>query len=133
MTYKGLALVALVLLAPGALAGAAEPSRVSGIYSNLHWNAEGGDLIGIELFVVPRGTGGGEPAWSVFVQIAQGGAPCAAVLPLTVTGDRIEFTLPKGSTCAGLHFVGALSPTEISLRWDAGTVEHLKRGKSYWQ
>jgi hypothetical protein len=133
MTRKGLTLVALALLAAGAFAGTAKAPRVSGIYSNLHWNAEGGDLLGIELFVVPRDTGSGEPAWSVFVQIAEGGAPCAAVVPLTVMGDRIEFTLPKGSSCAGLHFVGTLSPTEITLRWDAGTVEHLKRGKSYWQ
>jgi hypothetical protein len=133
MTRKGLTLVALALLAAGAFAGTAKAPRVSGIYSNLHWNAEGGDLLGIELFVVPRDTGSGEPAWSVFVQIAEGGAPCAAVVPLTVTGDRIEFSLPKGGSCAGLHFVGTLSPTEITLRWDAGTVEHLKRGKSYWQ
>jgi len=75
MTRKGFTLVALALLAAGAFAGTAKAPRVSGIYSNLHWNAEGGDLLGIELFVVPRDTGSGEPACRSLCKLRKAGPP----------------------------------------------------------
>jgi hypothetical protein len=125
-------LALLAVLSPATRADSAKPARLTGVYSNLRFNGEGGDLLGMELLVLPRRSGAG-PAWTVVVQIAEGGAPCAGMAPLKVTGDKLEFTLPKGGECDDLHFTGTFSATEIVLRWDSGTVEHLKRGKSYWQ
>lgn len=110
---------------------AAEP-RISGIYSDLAFNNEAGDLLGIELMIVPRESKG-DLAWSVFVQVAEGGAPQTALVPLTLIGNKIEFTLPSAEPTGGMHFTGTISSTEIRLNTPSGQVKILRRGKSYWQ
>jgi hypothetical protein len=114
-----------------ALAWAGEPS-VSGIYSNLSYNEEGGDLLGTELLILPSAdnAAGG---YSVFVQIAEGGAPFTAIVPVKISGNTIEFILPPGGAYDRQRFVGFVETGQLILRWSNGTEEHLKRGKSYWQ
>jgi len=132
MLTRPLLLISLCLLASLSFAGEPEVKRLTGIYSNLSYNAEGGDLLGMELLILPSGHGP-EPAYSVFVQIAEGGAPFSVVTPLKVTGTKIEFTLPPGGAYSGEHFVGTFKGVELVVRWSQGTEEHLKHGKSYWQ
>lgn len=103
--------------------------RVSGIYSDLYYNSEGGDLLGMELLVIPCDPSG----YRAFIQIAEGGPPYAAIVPLLVDGSRVEFTLPAGSAYSEVHFVGTLSSTKLVLHSPQGKEEVLKRGKSYWQ
>jgi hypothetical protein len=110
----------------------APPPKISGIYSDLAFNNEGGDLLGIELMIVPRESKG-DLAWSVFVQVAEGGAPHTALVPLTLIGNKIDFTLPSAEPTGGMHFTGTISSTEIRLNTPSGQVEVLRRGKSYWQ
>ncbi|MHA6204907.1 hypothetical protein ACXU4B_10815 [Dyella soli] len=112
--------------------------RVTGIYSDLHYNKEGGDLLGMELLIVPSDSSTKEPGYTVFVQIAEGGAPITAVVPLDVRGSKIEFTLPEGDPAYGkMHFVGVMTKSAIVLHSEHGAekgdVETLTRGKSYWQ
>jgi hypothetical protein len=111
--------------------GSAQTLRVTGIYSNLTYNKEGGDLLGMELLIVP--SVGAKPAYSAFVQIAEGGAPFTALVPVKVSGSQIEFTLPTGGAYDGAHFVGTLNDAGLIIRWSHGAEERLKRGKSYWQ
>ena len=118
-------------------AGDAAP-KVTGIYSDLAYNAEAGDLLGMELVVVP-GTSNYGPGYMVFVQIAEGGAPYTAVVPLVVRGRQVEFTLPIGndSYFSGMHFVGRLTTSALIVRADNGdshgVEQTLRRGRSYWQ
>jgi hypothetical protein len=102
---------------------------VSGVYSDLEYNQEGGDLLGMELLIIPSDPSG----YRAFVQIAEGGPPYAVIVPLLVEGSRVEFTLPAGSAYSGEHFVGTLSSTKLVLHSPQGKQETLKRGKSYWQ
>ena len=83
-------------LAPAVSAPQVHP-RVSGVYSDLHYNSEGGDLLGMELLIIPSDPSG----YRAFVQIAEGGAPFAVIVPLLVDGSRVEFTLPAGSAIQG--------------------------------
>jgi len=132
MPTRGLIFALFCLLALPALAAEPQAKRITGIYSNLTYNQESGDLLGMELLVVPSRQNQ-EAAYSVFVQISEGGAPFTAVVPLKVTGTNIEFTLPPGSTYPGERFVGTFKGDELLVRWSQGTVEHLKHGNSYWQ
>jgi hypothetical protein len=120
---------ALVLCAAATNAGSAAQTPISGIYSNLRYNSEGGDLLGMELLVLPNESS----KWTVIAQIAEGGAPCVSVTSLRVTGEDVEFTLPKGGQCGEVHFRGTLAGQDLKLSWDSGSIERLKRGKSYWQ
>jgi len=115
-------------LAPALSAPQVHP-RVPGVYSDLHYNSEGGDLLGMELLIIPSDPSG----YRAFVQIAEGGAPFAVIVPLLVDGSRVEFTLPAGSAYSGEHFIGTLSSTKLVLRWGQGQQETLLRSKSYWR
>ncbi len=106
--------------------------HIAGIYSNLHYIEEAGDLVGTELHILPP-KGDDKAGYTVVVQIAEGEAPFTATVPLKVSGDRFEFTLPKDSFDPGAHFTGKFDQQGLTLKWSSGTVEHLKRGKSYWQ
>jgi hypothetical protein len=125
--------VAVGLLLASALAPAASApqphARVSGVYSDIHYNSEGGDLLGMELLIIPSDPSG----YRAFVQIAEGGPPFAVIVPILVDGSRVEFTLPAGSAYSGEHFIGTLSSTKLALRWGKSQQETLLRGKSYWQ
>jgi len=111
---------------------AVEPQKVSGIYSNLKFNKESGDLSGMELLIIPNGKGA-NLEYVVLVQISEGGAPFSALVPLKMVGPKFEFTLPTGRNYDRQHFTGVFKGTGIVIRWSQGDEEHLKRGKSYWQ
>ncbi len=100
--------------------------------SDLTYNAEGGDLVGMELVIVPAGFDK-TPLWKALVQIAEGEAPYCAIVLLTINGSDVKFTLPPGGALGGLHFSGTISSTEIVLSTPGGQLEHLRRGRSYWQ
>ena len=119
------------------VAVAADGVRVSGTYSNLYYNREGGDLLGTEFLIFPSRSATG---FSALVQLAEGGAPFAVLVPVSVTGVRVEFTIPNGGLYAGSSFSGTVSRRELVRRWSSGTafggggeIERLRRGKSYWQ
>jgi hypothetical protein len=106
--------------------------RVTGVYSNLDYNEEGGDLLGLESLILPR-EGDDQADYTVVVQIAEGGAPSVTIAPLKASGDKFEFTLPKESVDPGAHFTGKFDRQGLTLKRSGGTAERLKRGKSYWQ
>jgi hypothetical protein len=131
MLLRLIFIAAVCVVCSSSFAAEQQVNRVTGIYSNLAYNNESGDLSGMELLIVPSGHGP-DAAYSVFVQISEGGAPYTAVVPLKLKGINIEFTLPADSEYPRQHFVGTLNGAQLDLRWNS-EVEHLKRGKSYWQ
>ena len=123
------------LIAIASLCAAAPSSgadvRITGTFSNLRYNSEGGDLLGLEILIVPaQGDRGGYVA---LVQLAEGGAPYSALVPLKVDGAKVEFTLPGGGSMPEMHFSGVVSKTQLIGAWShGGEREVLKRGVSYW-
>jgi hypothetical protein len=109
----------------------ADDEMINGIYSNMSYNQEAGDLIGVEIFIFPSKTG-----HFAFVQIAEGGFPYAALIPVKLDGDKIEFLLPNDGVYAGGKFIGIVKNGYIDGKFE-GTMHSeklkLKKGKSYWQ
>jgi hypothetical protein len=115
--------------------GAADPSfsadvRVTGTFSSLRYNSEGGDLLGLEILIIPAP--GDKVGYIALVQVAEGGAPYSALVPVTVTGTHIEFTFPRDGPYNGMKFSGTVSATDLTGTWSTGNREVLKRGRSYW-
>ncbi len=93
---KLVATLLLVLVAGVATAGEAAV-RVTGIYSNLRYGEESGDLTGWEILVTPRESGG----YNATIQLAEGGAPMIMVGTLVVSGAKVALTIPPGQLLAG--------------------------------
>lgn len=110
--------------------------HITGIYSDLSFNREGGDLLGTELFIVSAGAHG----YVAFVQSWQGGTNIPLVVPVQLDGNKISFTVPAPSLAEG-QYNGSISKTGFDGIWRhslaSGSLTedkvHLKRKKSYWQ
>lgn len=123
----------LLLLGPLGLV-TADPNalRISGVYSNLSRNAEGGDLLGMELLVLPGP--GDTPHWRALFQLAEGGGPKSALVELRPVADHYEFRVPADGGSPEMRFSVRFTAREAVLTNAAGGAdEHLRRGRSYWE
>jgi hypothetical protein len=108
--------------------------KVTGFFSDMTLNAETGDVLGIEIHVVPTAKG-----FMTVFQSSEGEPAVPVVVPTKIDGDTIELTIPAGTANAG-RFVGRISSEGITgsfvgeqLGPNGRKIIHLKRGKSYWQ
>jgi len=74
------------------------------------------------------------------VQLAEGAAPFAVLVPIRVAGTQVELTIAASGPYDGLTFTGTVTRSELTGKWSSGSVfagagdrEGMKRGKSYWQ
>ncbi|MBF0217151.1 MAG: peptidylprolyl isomerase [Candidatus Omnitrophica bacterium] len=104
--------------------------HIPGIYSSLDYINESGDLVGMEVLIFPGGPGRDH---SALVQIAEGEAPYAALVPVKVHGSRIRFTMPKNGPVGPEHYAGTIKDDALVIEYIKGGEEILKRGKSYWE
>ena len=122
----GIGVAAVALLTITSSAGTRGP-RVTGIYSDMRYIDEAGDVVGTEVFVVYSAEG-----YYAVIQVAEGKPSVPTVVPMTVDGARVSFSLP-GEQGGGL-FRGQVTDSSLSGRFADGRAPwDLKRGKSYWQ
>jgi hypothetical protein len=123
---KRLAIFAVLILSAAVDAAQAD-LRISGIFSNLRYSEESGDLGGWEILVIPSG----KSTYTAVVELAEGQGPAVAVGTLMEKGGRFTLTIPAGSSLSGTY-KGAISAKDMRIETPAGT-ETLLRGRSYWQ
>lgn len=103
--------------------------HVTGIYSDLRYNEQGGDLLGMEVFIV-AGPGG----YFATVQCAGGEPARPEIVPVSYANSAVAFTLTNAQPECGLHFKGTITRTGLRGRFDGETSDRqLSRRKSYWQ
>jgi hypothetical protein len=106
-------------------------TKITGTYTNMYFNQEGGDLLGEELRIVavPGGYQG-------TFQVAEGVPESLVLVDVKTNGTNITFSVPTGYLESGA-FAGTIQNGVIKgsfLRPDgsAGSAITLQRGKSYW-
>ncbi len=103
---------------------------ITGTYTNLHFNSEGGDLLGVELRIAVTRSG-----YQGVLQIAEGEPGQLVLVNVQVDGNRINFVIPNDNPDAG-SFSGAIANGVLTghFRFKSGGAEDvvLKKGKSYW-
>lgn len=132
---RSLALIFVVaILLPGLAAAAPSPpkQKITGIFSNLAFVPQAGDVVGAEIFLLQNAYGG----YVVLVQCADGKPGSPELLPATVDYPKLTFTIPKDSvsSCPAGEFSGVLSVRGLSGKLDGRDWSgYLPRRKSYWQ
>lgn len=124
---KRFAVIAALVLFGLATLGQAEEPRISGVFSNLRYSEQSGDLIGWEILVVPRQGG----TYTAIVQVAEGSAPAVVIGTLVANDSNMVISIPNGQAFAGAY-TATITATEMRFETPEGT-ERLRRGKSYWQ
>lgn len=90
---RSVTLVALVCAVASAAATpptAQSAVRVSGTYSNLAFNEEGGDLLGMEIKIVPASN----DRFQAAILVSEGAPAPMVLVDLHVSGRAISFTVP---------------------------------------
>jgi len=113
----------------------------TGMFSDMHYIREAGDLLGTEIFIT---YGGGLQYWAQFQEA--GGVPTAPELvKVKLDGNKISFDMPQeliemnggieiGRIHKVLHFQGEIKRDRLVGTMDglSGSYD-LPRRKSYWQ
>jgi hypothetical protein len=107
-----------------------KPGRVTGTYTNMSFNKEGGDLLGQELKIVKTRKG-----YQGALQLAEGEPGELSVVDIKISGDKIEFEVPDSSP-DGCRFSGTIEGSKIvgQFRFKSGGSQTvtLTKGKGYW-
>ena len=130
-------LICLLVCFAFSMAHAAETTNINptGIYSDIYFNKEGGDLLGTEIFLLHSGDG-----YYVLFQSAQGGLSIPVLVSASLIKNKLSFELPKNRNGYGGLFSGIIYHNRIEGRLSNGQLSPsgqeifiLKKGKSYWQ
>jgi hypothetical protein len=99
-----------------------------GSFSSLRYLGETGDVVGMELLVMPNMSSS-----YVVLQCAEGAPSEPVLVPAKVSGTKIEFTVKQlGGDCNGEYRGDANTKGMILKRSSANHPEFLLRKKSYW-
>lgn len=119
----------LLICCPFGLAAVANP-KITGTFSSFEYHRKSGDLTGIEIRLIPVGSG-----MKGLVQFAEGGAGELLLVDIVNNGDKVSFTSPPNYKSL-TKFDGVVSRSGLSgtFVYSGGSVEKvfLKRTQSYW-
>lgn len=122
--------IVLSLLFGSARLEAQTPPRITGTYTNMYYNQEGGDVLGYELKIVYTGAG-----FQGALQIAEGVPGPLMLVDIHASGAKISFSIPDGSEYGG-EFNGAIEKGvlkgEFHFKSSGSDKVELPRRKSYW-
>jgi len=127
-------LAVFLSLFPATASLAATPvpaARITGTFSSLAHSDTSGDLSGTEITIVF----GGSDHYAI-VQCSEGSPGIPLVVKVQVQGQKVSFTIPKGSSsgCPESGYTGTVSASGLSGQFTGfGEQELLKRKPSYWQ
>jgi hypothetical protein len=107
---------------------------VTGIYTNMSFNSQSGDVSGIELFIVFTKEG-----YKGIFQDVDGVLNVPIVVPMKIDKSEVSFELPDREGYVG-KFTGKILKGKIVGRFSAGQISAdgseaivLIKKKSYWQ
>jgi hypothetical protein len=105
--------------------------KITGTYSDMCYNQEGGDILGMEITIV----GSREGHFSVF-QASEGEPSIPVVVRVIVKDQEVEMTIPESTIFSGT-FKGKVTSNGLrgSIEGYSGYASKLflKRQASYWQ
>jgi hypothetical protein len=104
--------------------------HLTGTYSDMYYNAEGGDVLGTEIRIVYTRKG-----FQGVIQFSEGEPEELVVVDIQIKGNAVSFVVPEPSPYVG-EFTGAISDGILrgEFRYKNGVSDkvELKKGKSYW-
>lgn len=124
--------IAIVLLTTAVSGAGQTPTvKVSGTYSNLRFESESGDLLGMEIKVVPVGEG-----FQAAILVSEGEPQPMVVVNLRLQGTAVSFDVPGDEGAQAWTFSGTITSRSLN-----GTIKHrlggtekitLPRRCGYW-
>jgi hypothetical protein len=134
MISKTFKVVSALLLLVAFSSEAQRKPRVTGLFTDMRYSEESGDLVGTEVWIV-YGPGG----YYATVQIAEGSPGVPQVVPVEVSGSNVRFAVRQewidqdGKPAPDTTIVFDGTVTSRGFSGTSNPRFNLKRGNSYWQ
>jgi hypothetical protein len=109
----------------------AADAKLQGVYSNMEPSVEQGQLIGIEVFILPH-VEEEKIAYSALVQFANGVPARPQLVDLDVEGQSVGFSVTHPDA-GEIRFEGSIDADGLGGRFDTLGEIALPRGESIWQ
>jgi hypothetical protein len=104
--------------------------RLTGTYSDMYYNSQGGDVLGTEIKIVNTKKG-----MQGAIQFAEGAPEELVIVDIQVKDEAVSFVIPESSPYAG-EFSGTITngilKGEFRYKSGGSNKVELKKGKSYW-
>jgi len=104
----------------------------TGIFSNMRYHEESGDLLGIEIFIFVADEG-----YYALFQESEGGPGKPYLVPIVISNETFNLTLPVSSlNISTLVYNCKIEAHRLVLKYQIGKEKReiiLKRKASYWQ
>ncbi len=131
--------LSLVLFSATLFAKGNSETGITGMYSDMCYNDEGDDLLGMEVFLVYADSMDADSYYVCF-QNSEGAAEAPTVIKATVNEKKmtVDFVFPKDSSLAGMKFHGVIKKDgmRVNIKGAGGAGvenEWLKKQPSYWE
>jgi hypothetical protein len=121
----------LILIGASGVSAIAADAKLQGVYSNMEPSVEQGQLIGIEVFILPH-VEEDKIAYSALVQFANGVPTRPQLVDLDVEGQGIGFSVTHPDA-GEIRFEGRVDADGLAGRFDTLGEIALPRGESIWQ
>jgi hypothetical protein len=126
-----LAVVLIVIGTSTAIGAPAATVKVPGTYSSLEYNDEGGDLLGMEVKIVPAGG-----RLQAAVLVSEGEPAPMVVVDVRVTGRTVSFKMPASDFNEAWNFNATVTRKGLvgTIAYASGAKENvtLARRCGYW-
>lgn len=104
--------------------------RITGTYSDMYYNSQGGDVLGTEIKIVNTRKG-----FQGVIQFSEGAPEELVVVDIQIKNGSVSFVIPESSPYAG-EFTGTIGngflKGEFHYKSGGSNKVELKKGKSYW-
>ena len=102
--------------------------KITGIYSDMKYNKESGDVVGNEIFIVFSRNG-----YFAILQSSEGEPSRPVVVPVSVNGVNVRFSVPPDMDSRG-DFQGLICNKHLAGKFSGNDQKiNLVRKNSYWQ
>ncbi len=130
MKFFIILIIAFIALSPRS--AVTSDGEVTGVFSTFRLSEKSGDIVGAEIHIVPNPKG-----YSAIVQGSEGAPGFPEVVPVSVKGNTITFTISP-SSASGLppgKYIGRVTREGLLLDGPTESFKEYKmpRKKSYWQ
>lgn len=121
----------LVLLLASNMAWSATKTKVTGLFTDMHYISEAGDVLGTEIFIIYSNSG-----YYAVMQCAEGAPSKPVVVSASIKGNEVKLE-PHNDTsshCPMATFIGQITPNGLRGKFEGTDYSGLlKRQRSYWQ
>lgn len=123
--------IILALLLVSNLAFSATKTKVTGLFSDMHYISEAGDVIGTEIFIISSDSG-----YYAIMQCAEGAPSKPVIVSASINGStvKLESHNDQSSHCPMAPFMGQITSNGLRGKFEGTDYPGLlKRQRSYWQ